>query len=211
MDRSYTLSRRLLLAGVAVPFLYFGTIIVASATWPAYSHVTQYVSELGSADAPHPSLFNAGILATGMAGLIAGAGMLRWFVAAGRPIAGGIAGMSLMAWSVGMLFGGWFPMPDPRHNGYGLVMGIVLLAPSLLIALRGRIGPGVRLFVASWFLATILLLAVLFGIGSLVTRANVGLWQRALAVAMIPGIGVICAMLAARTPVSPTARSNVPA
>ena len=30
---------------VAVPILYFGTILVAAATWPGYSHVTRYVSD----------------------------------------------------------------------------------------------------------------------------------------------------------------------
>jgi hypothetical protein len=191
-------ARRLLLVGVAVPILYFGIVLVASATWPAYSHVTQYVSELGSADAPYPWLFNAGILATGAAAVVAAVGMLRHFLAEARPASGSVASLALAAWGAGMLFGGWFPMPDPRHNGYGLIMGIAVLPMALMLALRGRVGVGVKLFLAVWQVATAALLAVLFGVGSLVTLDNVGLWQRALAVAMIPGIGVACGILAAR-------------
>jgi hypothetical membrane protein len=190
--------RMLLRAGIAAPVLYFATLIVASLTWPGYSHVTQYVSELGSAAAPHPGLFNAGIVATGLAGLLGGLGVGFHFAGAGRRWSGAFAGLALGAWGAGMIFGGAFPMPDPRHNGYGLVMGIVLLPPALALAMRGRARRHFRLFLLVWFLATLTLLAVLFGVGGLVTRANLGLWQRGLALAMIPGIGVACAALLRR-------------
>lgn len=45
--------RPLLLAGVAVPILYFGSMLAASALYPGYNHLTQYASELGMADRPH--------------------------------------------------------------------------------------------------------------------------------------------------------------
>lgn len=178
--------------------MYFGVVLVASATWPGYSHVTQYVSELGSAEAPYPWLFNSVIVLAGVAAVAGAAGMLRFFRREGRPVAGSLAALALAAWGVGMMFGGWFPMPDPRHNGYGLIMGIVLLPPSLMVALRGRASRPEYLFLAAWLVATLVLLAILFGVGALVTASNVGLWQRALAVAMIPGIGIACGMLAAR-------------
>jgi len=192
-------TRAALRTGLAVPFLYFGTVIVASLTWPGYSHVTQYVSELGSADAPHPWLFNIGILATGAAGVLGGAGIFRYLSRAGRPWSGGVAGLALAAWGLGMVFGGTFPMPDPRHNGFGLVFGIVFLPPSLLVALRGgRARANIRGFLVGWLSAMVVLLAIMFGVGSLVTRANVGLWQRVMAVAMIPGVGIACGYLARR-------------
>jgi hypothetical protein len=47
--------RRLALqSGVCLPFLYFGTVIVASLFVPGYSHVRQAASELGMAGVPHP-------------------------------------------------------------------------------------------------------------------------------------------------------------
>jgi hypothetical membrane protein len=106
--------RWLLYAGLAVPVLYFGIILVAAATWPGYSHVTQYVSELGSADAPHPWLFNAGILAAGVAALVAAVGMVRPFLAEGRPWTGGLASLALAAWGVGMLTSGAGTARRPR-------------------------------------------------------------------------------------------------
>lgn len=189
------MSRALLRAGIAAPVLYFLTVIVSSLTWPGYSHVTQYVSELGSAAAPYSTLFNAGIVATGLAGVLGGMGIAGTLRDAGRPWSGGLAGLALSAWGIGMIFGGAFPMPDPRHNGFGLVMGVTLLPVLLAVALRGRAGRGATLLLAVWFVATVALLTILFGVGGLVTRANVGLWQRALALAMIPGIGIACAAL----------------
>lgn len=192
------MTRTLLRFGIAAPLLYFATLVAASLTWPGYSHVTQYASELGSAAAPQPWLFNGGIVATGLAGILGGLGLARALAAEGRGWSGGLAGAALVAWGVGMVFGGVFAMPDPRHNGYGLVLGVTLLPPLLALALRGRASGAIRTFLLLWFLATVALLAVLFGVGGLVTGANVGLWQRGLALAMIPGIGVACALLLAR-------------
>lgn len=192
------MTRTLLRFGIAAPVLYFTTLIVASLTWPGYSHVTQYASELGSAAAPHPWIFNAGIVATGVAGLLGGVGLARALGVRGRRWSGRLAGVALSAWGVGMIFGGLYAMPDPRHNGYGLVMAATLLPLLVAIAVRGRSGRGFQLFLLAWFVATAALLAVMFGVGGLVTRANVGLWQRGLAVAMIPGIGVTAAALLRR-------------
>jgi hypothetical membrane protein len=191
--------RRVLLGcGVAAPVLYFLTLIGASMTWPGYSHVTQYASELGSAAAPYPLLFNSGILLTGSLAVLGGAGVAAHFTGAGRVVSGVLAGAALAAWGAGMIFGGLHPMPDPLHNGFGLVFGVVLLPLFLMIALRGQAGPRTYALLALWLAAMIALLAVMFGVGGLVTTRNVGLWQRALALAMIPGIGVACLFLLRR-------------
>jgi hypothetical membrane protein len=45
--------RKLLLAAlIAVPICYYFALIVGAATYPGYSHITRYASELGAADAP---------------------------------------------------------------------------------------------------------------------------------------------------------------
>lgn len=42
--------RKILLeCGAGAAVLYFATLIVVSLSWPGYSHVTQYASELGTA------------------------------------------------------------------------------------------------------------------------------------------------------------------
>lgn len=191
--------RRILLGcGVLASALYFATLIGASLSWPGYSHVTQYASELGGSEAPHPALFNLGILATGGLAVLGGLGLVAHFAARGRPASGALTGAALAAWGVGMLLGGLYPMPDPRHHGFGLVFGAVLLPVLLMLALRGRAGALAFAMLLVWLASMIAILAVMFGLGGLVTSANVGLWQRALALAMIPGIGVSCLLLARR-------------
>lgn len=187
-----------LYCGATGAALYFISLIVASLTWPGYSHVRQYVSELGSAAAPFPMLFNIGILLTGALALVGALGMARHFQVQGRAISGAIASFGLACWGLGMLFGAWFPMPDPLHNGFGVVFGVLLLPPALLVALRGQRSAGLTTFLWLWLTAIVALLLVMFGVGGLVTSQNVGLWQRGFAVALIPGIGVVCWILARR-------------
>ncbi len=192
------MKRIMLEAGTAGALLYFLTLIGASLTWPGYSHVTQYASELGSAAAPHPQIFNIGIITTGTLGVAGGLGVMLYFAGMGRWLSGGLAGLALAAWGTGMIFGGLYPMPNPLHNGFGLVMGVMAAPLFLMVALRGRAGTMFHLLLIAWFAAMAALIAIMFGAGSLVTTQNVGLWQRGLALAMIPGIGFTCAALAGR-------------
>ena len=53
---------RLIQAAIAVPVLYFATLFVAAALYPGYSHATQYASELGSASARWPAVFNLSLI-----------------------------------------------------------------------------------------------------------------------------------------------------
>lgn len=187
--------RNQLFCGIIAAGLYFATAIIASLTWPGYSHVTQYVSELGSAAAPHPWLFNGGILLAGAFGLLGSSGIFRYFRQQQRPVAGGFAAAAMGAWSIGLLFGGAFPMPNPLHNAFGIILGVVLLPPALLAGLRGRSSPGLNAFLAGWMVAMYTMLLILFGVGGLVTTGNLGLWQRGFAVVLIGGIGVACLLL----------------
>jgi hypothetical protein len=45
---------------VAIPALYFGTLVVAAMLYPGYNHMAQFASELGSSSARYPIVFNAG-------------------------------------------------------------------------------------------------------------------------------------------------------
>ena len=194
--------RRLLPLGVAVPVLYFGTLLVAAATWPGYSHVTRYASELGGPEAPLPWEFNRGIMTMGAVCVLAALGL-----GSGLARAGGRTGWSVAAavcvalFGVSMVMGGLFPMPDERHGAFGL--GFALLPAPLLMAfaLRGRPGwRGLVTFLAVSFVLMLATLTVMMGVGGLVSRANVGLWQRANALAMFPWIGITAWRLARGLP-----------
>jgi hypothetical protein len=49
---------------------------------------------------------------------------------------------------------------------------------------------GLAAFLVVSFVLMTVLLGVMMGVGGLVTRANVGLWQRATALTMFPWIGI---------------------
>jgi len=55
---------------IAVPFIYFGNLVLSSLFYPGYSQLRQKVSELGAKGAPHPEIFNAGVIINGAAILV---------------------------------------------------------------------------------------------------------------------------------------------
>jgi len=57
--------RFLLRIGIAAPILAYASVGVAALTWPGFDHAKQYISELGGAAAPHPAIFNIGVLVSG--------------------------------------------------------------------------------------------------------------------------------------------------
>ena len=188
MRRDIALAR----LAVAVPILYFGTLLVAASTWTGYSHVTQYASELGSAAAPRPAIFNTGIVLMGVTTLAAALGLYGAAVAVGGRRAWAALGAACVAaFGVSMVMGGLFPMPNPLHGAFGLGLAQVPAPLFLALAVRGR--PGLGGLVVTLFVTFVLLsgtMAVMMGVGQLVTRANVGLWQRANALVMIPWVGI---------------------
>lgn len=182
----------LLLAGVAVPILYFANLLINSLLYPGYSHVTQYVSELGSEAAPYKALFNTGVILVGAAGAAAGFG---FFYAVrrlgGNRVLAALAGLLTTLWGIAILMAGLFPMPDERHGGFGLGLGYQLVPLLLALALwRRRSLRGLCLFLLAAFVVMNVFFAIMMGVGSLVRVANVGLWQRANALGSFVWIGI---------------------
>ena len=202
------LHRPLLAAGVAVPVVYYANLLVCSMLYPGYDHARQWVSELGSASARYPGLFNGVLVLMGLLGVAAGPGF-GWALrrhGAGRVVSV-LVTLLVAGFGVAMVMGGLFPMPDPRHNGYGLAMGLLLVPPLMAWGLRKR--PelrGLRIFLLANWVAMVLLFAILMGVGALVTRANVGLWQRAFSLTMFPWIGIAAWMLMPRRDAQPARR-----
>lgn len=191
---------KFLRAGVLVPFFYYGAMLIGAMFYPGYSHGRQYASELGSSSAPYPQIFNVGIILTGIAILLS----LVGFRTALRALHAGSALtwlflVSLGAFGVGMIMGGMFPMPDPRHGGFGLGM-LVHLAPFLLAAALWRDpgSRGLRAFLIANGAVALALFAIMMGVGSLVRLSNVGAFQRAYSATIFPWVGLAAGALVAR-------------
>ena len=175
MDRS-TLLWGLILA----PIFYYVALIGGSLLWPGYSHVTQYASELGSSAAPNPMFFNGNVILCGLSALIGGFGLTHVLTqlsgSRGWAVA---AGVSISLWGLAIVVAGLYPMPDERHGAFGLAIAGQFTPLFAWIALRkvGGLG-GLKTFLAVIFVASFVLFAIMMGVGGLVTRANVGIWQR---------------------------------
>lgn len=120
-------TRSLLLAGILIPVVYFGLLIIAPVIYPGFSYVSQYASEMGSADARYPAVFNTGIMLCGVAGLVASFGFFHAVRRlGGNTLLAALAGLTLFLFGIATFMGGRFPMPDERHGGYGLGLALQL-------------------------------------------------------------------------------------
>ena len=196
-----------LASGMAVPFLYYGTQIVAAPFFPDYSFMRQAASLLGSNLSTRPLIFNAGVIATGLATLLAVPGFFVAFqnVGANRFMSW-ITCLALVGSAISSLWAGYFPLPDPRHVGHPALLVAMILLPFLLNAtlwkkrdawlLKAYLGATITLLIA--------MIPIMSGITGLDTRSYSGLLQRIFAFTVFPPIAV-CAFFLARR-VSPRTR-----
>jgi hypothetical membrane protein len=185
------LDRGFAAAAIAVPVLYFSSLLVAAARYPGYSHVRQMVSELGMDNSPGAALFNLGITAAGGCAVVAGLGYFAALRRLGRPVLGAAAGLFIVLFGVALLMGGFFPLPDARHAAFGMGLA-VHLAPLFVIPALLRL-PGMRGLVIYLSISTLLMfgfLALMFGVGGVVTEDDFGLFQRLYALSAFPWIGI---------------------
>lgn len=193
------MARFLLFLGILVPLIYLGAILGAAFYYPHYSHVTQYVSELGAKASPHREIFNYGMMACGAAAVLAAFG---FFLALHRLSRGFVFAtlttVALGLWGIAMVMGGHYPLPDVRHNAYGLAMAIEAAPLFLLLALlRDSKLAWLKALSVLVLLVSGALLAVMMGAGQMahipqlvVHKSDVGLWQRAYAASIIPWIAL---------------------
>jgi hypothetical membrane protein len=191
--------RLLLRLAFLAPLLYFAAIAAGSLFYPGYSQVTQYASELGSSQAPYPQIFNWGIIGAGVLGMLGAVGFFLALARGGRWLGSLLAALSVAAWGFSMIMGGLFPMPDERHGGFGVGLAVQAAPLFFVWALWSARGRGaLKAFLVLDFLAMTAGFVIMMGVGGLVTHANVGLWQRAYALAMMPWMSIVAWSLLAR-------------
>jgi hypothetical membrane protein len=187
--------------GMAVPFLYYGIQIVAAPFFPDYSFMSHTASLLGSGYSTHPAVFNAGVIATGIATLFAAFGFFVAFQRIGaNRIFTWITTVALIGNAVASLWAGYFPQPDPRHSGHPALFVAIILLPFLLTATLWK-QRNARLL-KTYLVATIVLLVVMIpimsGLTGLDRRPYSGLLQRIFALTVFPPIAVCAYFLARR-------------
>lgn len=194
-------ARWLFLCSVAAAALYFGTIYVLAAFDPNYSHFRHFANDLGRATAATPSVYNASAIAQGLLFIVAGA-LLHLTVKAlsGRRVLSGVTGLFLAAFGVSALFVGFFPLPDPRHSGYGVAL-LSIFVPWLLAWAFWK-KPAARSARYYQLLATPVLFATLLwqtGAIGFVTEGSIGLVQRIAAATFYVWFAGTCYWLNRRT------------
>ncbi|MFM8820467.1 MAG: DUF998 domain-containing protein [Phenylobacterium sp.] len=194
--------RFLLQIGVAAPILAYVSVGVAALTWPGFDHATQYISELGAAGAPHPAIFNTGVLVSGIGAGLGGLGFALAVIAlGGARVSAAIIALCFGLAGVGLVLSSLYPWPDPRHLAINLGLGIQIAPLALVWALRKMEGMGrLRIFLLAVFLAmailTILTKHLIFK--GLVNDDNVGWWERAFAIVLVGWTGVAAYVLERR-------------
>lgn len=187
--------RRILLAvGVVAPIFAFLAVILAVLAYPGHNHATQYLSDLGSATARYPWLFNGGVFISAFGAAAAGVGFGLALVALGghRIAAGGVMVCFVLA-GFGMAVSALIPWPNPWHLLINLGLGIILAPLFMIWGLWNTPGIGrLKLFLAAISLANLLMALITnhriwYG---LVNPANVGLWERAFAILLVGWTGI---------------------
>lgn len=178
--------------GIAVPFLYFGTQIIAAAFYPNYSFLTMAASLLGSDLAIYPAIFNAGAILTGIATLIASIGFLLAFRRLEtNPILAWLSSIAIFLNGIGSLWAGLIPLPDPRHAANPFVVGIFALPALLAITVWTRSDArAFKIYLVITNLLFIAMIPIMSGIAGIDTQGYQGFLQRIVALIFFPPIGV---------------------
>lgn len=185
------LVRALLAAGIGVPLFWFGSQVAGMALNPGFDIATQQPSELGCCDAQMPIVANIGFLATGACAVLAGIGLsLGLRKLGGNIVLAALAGLGMILFGAAMTMSGLFPLPDPLHYGFGLFPA-GLLAP-LFGALAFKGGSAARWIVLIAFAFSAVVVALMFGVGGVVTEANLGYFSRAIALTAFPAMAFLC-------------------
>lgn len=192
----------LLSMGLLAPAVGLGAIMAGMAMFPDFDQATQYISELGGAEAPAPWIFNLGMIVCGLASAAAGAGFALAVVGlGGARLPAGLVAACFAAAGVGLIVSGVFPWPDPRHLWVNLGLGLILAPPIMLWGLRRVTGlRGLKRFLIL-AMAAMALLAVItrhLFLPGLVTDGNVGWWERGFALVLAGWAAVAAALLQRR-------------
>ncbi len=199
-------SRLALISGASVPVLYFGAQLVRGPFVDGYSFRRNAASDLGADGVPGAVRFNALAIASGVAAIVGAIGWWRalapWHLRRGvRPV----LTAAVISVGVASVAAGVFPLPDDRHGGGALGIGLFAF-PALFVIATLRTGS--PRWVARYAIVNLALFgaaALMFsGATSLDPQMDEGIMQRVLACSVFVPIGVVSvAALRSGTTIAP--------
>lgn len=196
-----TSMRLSLLAGAAVPLLYFGAQAFAAPFFPDFSFWAHTASLLGSDLSKRPSILNSGAALTGAAALAASYGLFRALRNQGVWL---VVTVLVAACSVSMglasLWAASHPLPDPRHSPGALGAG--MFAAPFLVLLASFALPraaGLKQYLVANLFVFFLVASLYAGLFSIDLRLYGGAVQRLGALVMLVPVAVLCIWLLRNT------------
>lgn len=186
MNTTKTIEQTCLLAATAVPLILFVTQIVSAPFYPGYSFSRESVSMLGTHFSQDPWIFNLGELLTGISALAGSLGLFLAFRRVTPVLINSVIAFAVACLGILSIKAALFPMPDSRHNSWGLLQNFILIIPHLfLIGLwRERRRRALQIFL-------VLCVALLFLLGPLSSRLGRGTLQRLINSATLLPVGVV--------------------
>lgn len=179
-----------LISAVAVPVVYFGVQIAAAFFYPGYSFARDSASMLGTYVSSQPWVFNLGAILTGVAALVGATGLNLALRTTTTTFVAWLNSIALVATGVMSIKAGMFPLPDPRHASWGLLMWLTICMPAfLLIGAWKGLGTGLRLYLGACVL--LIVLSLPFLTGTLPFGMQPGTFQRLVALATFVPVGVV--------------------
>jgi hypothetical membrane protein len=180
--------------GICIPFIYFGSQLLAIPFYPGFNILVNSASDLGTAHSLKPWIFNLGAIATGLITFASVYGFYQSLRSSGtNALLTALVCLSLICYGTSSIAAGLFPMPDPYHGAGPAQFGIIL-GPALFVAAfwKRRRESGWVFWCLATCLALFAVALVLMrpGVTGIDTDPIMGLLQRILAVAGFAPLGL---------------------
>lgn len=163
-----------------MPLVMALAVWAAQALYPDFDPGRQYISELGAMAAPHPLVFNLGLMLTGALGIVAGAGFTHALEkAGGRRVVSAFAGLWVALTGLGLVFAGLFHFPDDMHRLVGVSLAVQIAPIFCAWALWGVVSHRRLIWLSlAWAALMVLVFMLMAGAWDVRTASDVGIWQR---------------------------------
>jgi hypothetical membrane protein len=177
-------------AALAVPVLYFGSVLLGILTYPGFDPLRQFASELGAEGAPHPRVLNVGVILAGAFALVAVVGFaFALHRLSARPIPARLACYATATLGLALIVAGAFPMPNLLHM-VGSAIGLPVLAAPMLLAAALRPRPDTSRLRRFLLINNLLMFAALIAFLSATGTRLVGLCQFLYTLTAVPWLAV---------------------